>query len=311
MMSKAVKITLIVLGVAVIGAGIVMGGMMFRYARLNTTSFGPGSMMGNDRWDNKDFGPGSMMGSDECDDGDMHQWARSDFGPGSFGRMNDRMHRDFDRDCGYAQGRFNRMGGGITDQYPGCGSAASGMHGMGSLSSSGLINQEPLTLTQAQDAVEAYIATLANDDLELAEVMIFDNHAYAEIVEKSTGIGAMEVLVDPVTLDVFPEYGPNMMQDGSVGRGMMGGYWDQDADIEASADMDITPEQAVASAQDYLDSNLPGTAVEDHADPFYGYYTLHVTRDGEVVGMLSVNGFSGDVFLHTWHGDFIEMSEVE
>ena len=92
---------------------------------------------------------------------------------------------------------------------------------------------------------------------------------------------------------------------------MMGDYWDQDANIEASADMDINPEQAIASAQDYLDSNLPGTEVENHADPFYGYYTLHVTRDGEVVGMLSVNGFSGDVFLHTWHGDFIEMSEVE
>ena len=37
--------------------------------------------------------------------------------------------------------------------------------------------------------------------------------------------------------------------------------------------MDINPEQAIASAQDYLDSNLPGTEVENHADPFYGYYT--------------------------------------
>jgi len=24
---------------------------------------------------------------------------------------------------------------------------------------------------------------------------------------------------------------------------------------------------------------------------------------------LSVNGYSGQVFLHTWHGDFIEMTE--
>ena len=85
------------------------------------------------------------------------------------------------------------------------------MHGMDNLSSSGLYNQDPLTLAQAQDAVEKYIATLNNDDLKLAEVMIFDNQAYAEIVEKSTGIGAMEVLVDPATLNVFPEYGPNMM----------------------------------------------------------------------------------------------------
>ena len=311
-MSKAVKITLIILGVLVIGAGVGMGGVMFRYARLNTASFGPGSMMGNDRWGNNDFGPGSMMDYGRWNDNDMQNCERDGFGPESFGRMNDRMPYGSEDGCGFNQGHSGRMG-----------STSSGMHGMGSLTSSGLYNQDPLTVTQAQDAVEAYIATVDNDDLALAEVMIFDNHAYAEIVEKSTGIGAMEVLVDPVTLDVFPEYGPNMMWNlkygmmaghgnyGYVGRGMMGGYWNQDADTEASADMDITPEQAIASAQQYLDSNLPGAAVEDHADPFYGYYTLHVTRDGEIVGMLSVNGFSGDVFLHTWHGDFIEMSEVE
>ncbi|MDX9865475.1 MAG: hypothetical protein RBT34_11785 [Anaerolineaceae bacterium] len=309
MMSKAVKITLIVLGVLVIGAGIVMGGFVFRYARFNTGNFGPGSMMSNNRWNNNAFGPGRIVDNGRWNDSIIPNCEREDFGPRSFGRMNGNRPYGSEDGCGFNQRRPGRMG-----------SISSGMHGMGGLSSSGLVNQEPLTLTQAQDAVEAYIATLGNNDLELAEVMIFDNHAYAEIVEKSTGIGAMEVLVDPVSLKVVPEYGPNMMwnlkygmmaQRGSMGRGMMGGYWDQDANPNASADMDLTPEQAVVSAQDYLDRTLPGTAVEDHADPFYGYYTLHVTRDGEVVGMLSVNGFSGDVFLHTWHGDFIEMSEAE
>jgi hypothetical protein len=32
-------------------------------------------------------------------------------------------------------------------------------------------------------------------------------------------------------------------------------------------------------------------------------------HDGETVGMLSVNGYTGQVFPHTWHGDFVEMSE--
>jgi hypothetical protein len=27
--------------------------------------------------------------------------------------------------------------------------------------------------------------------------------------------------------------------------------------------------------------------------------------------MLSVNGYSGQVFLHTWHGTFIEEAEYE
>ena len=57
--------------------------------------------------------------------------------------------------------------------------------------------------------------------------MIFDNNAYARITEKSTGIGAMELLVDPASLVVFPEYGPNMMWNLKYGMmsgaGMMGG----------------------------------------------------------------------------------------
>ena len=322
-MSKAGKITLIVLGVVVIGAGIVMGVFMYRYARLNTGNFGPGSMMGKGRWDNDDFGPGSMMDNGRWNDSQIPNCERDEFGSESFGRMNGNSPYGSEGGCDFNQGRSGRMSGNIPDQYAGCGSTSSGMHGMGNLSSSGLSNLEPLSLTQAQDAVEAYIDTLNNDDLELAEVMIFDNQAYAEIIEKSTGIGAMEVLVDPAILNVFPEYGPNMMWNlkygmmaehggyGRMGSGMMGGYWNNDTDVGVSADMDVTPEQAIASAQEYLDSNLPGTAVENHADPFYGYYTLHVTRDGAVIGMLSVNGFSGDVFLHTWHGNFIEMSEGE
>jgi hypothetical protein len=27
--------------------------------------------------------------------------------------------------------------------------------------------------------------------------------------------------------------------------------------------------------------------------------------------MLSVNGYNGQVFLHTWHGTFIEESEIK
>ena len=34
-------------------------------------------------------------------------------------------------------------------------------------------------------------------------------------------------------------------------------------------------------------------------------------KDGKVAGMLSVNGYSGQVFLHTWHGAFVEESEIQ
>ncbi len=75
-----------------------------------------------------------------------------------------------------------------------------------------------------------------------------------------------------------------------------------------SEEMPVSPAEAVDAAQRYLDRYLPGAAADEHADTFFGYYTLHILRDGETVGMLSVNGYTGQVFPHTWHGDFVEMS---
>lgn len=177
---------------------------------------------------------------------------------------------------------------------------------------------EPLSLEEAEAAVKGYLEALGNGDLTLHEVMIFDNHAYAEIVEQSTGIGAMEVLVDPVTLVVYPEHGPNMMwnlkyspMSGFGGYGMMGMMhgFAPPVGAEVSAEMPVTSEQAIEVAQRYLDTYLPGAQTGDEASPFYGYYTIHILRDGKVTGMLSVNGYSAQVFVHTWHGNFIEMSE--
>jgi hypothetical protein len=55
-----------------------------------------------------------------------------------------------------------------------------------------------------------------------------------------------------------------------------------------------------------MSSNLSGATAAMDPVQFYGCYTLDFERDGAVVGMLSVNGFRGQVFLHTWHGTFIE-----
>ena len=46
------------------------------------------------------------------------------------------------------------------------------------------------------------------------------------------------------------------------------------------------------------------------ADSFYGYYHFDVIRGGRQVGMLSVNAGSGQVWYHTWHGEFIEKREI-
>nr|HID14712.1 hypothetical protein [Anaerolineae bacterium] len=87
--------------------------------------------------------------------------------------------------------------------------------------------------------------------------------------------------------------------------GHMGRWWGG----TPGGEMTVTSAQARQYAQQYLDRYLPGTTVAEEADAFYGYYTIHVLRDGQIYGMLSVNGYTGQVWYHTWHGDFIGMTE--
>lgn len=171
----------------------------------------------------------------------------------------------------------------------------------------------PLSLEEVEGLIEDWLTDLDQDDLVLGEIMIFDNHAYAQILEKSTGIGAMEVLVDPTTEEVYPESGPNMMWNqkyspmGSMpGRGWSAG---EGAGMNKVEEMPVSLAEAVSTAQDYLDEYATDREADDHGSVFYGYYTLHVEENGEVVGMLSVNGYSGQVFYHSWHGNLLEMNE--
>jgi hypothetical protein len=73
--------------------------------------------------------------------------------------------------------------------------------------------------------------------------------------------------------------------------------------------MTVTAEQAKADAQQYLSANYPGTAVGD-VETFYGYYHVNVLQNGQTYGMLSVNGYTRQVWYHTWHGSFVQAVEL-
>jgi hypothetical protein len=311
--NQTIRTLLIFIGAVIVGAALLLGGIWIGRSSWGMAGLWPGAMMG---WNaapfttgtggsqlNAPMGPG-MMGTYGQTDPGRPWYGHSAMGPGA---MSSGM-------MGYGM-----MGSGMM---------SSGM--MGCFGTSGLLAVDPLSPEDARQAVEDYLDGLDNPDFSLGEIMVFENHAYAQIVEDSTGIGAMEVLVDPVTKAVYPEGGPNMMWNlkysamsdhGMAGPrpgGMMGGYGQgprgmlgAQPSTEISAEMPVSPAQAVTLAQEYLGTYLPGTEADDHADPFYGYYTLHVLRDGEVVGMLSVNGFNRQVFPHTWHGDFLEMAESD
>jgi len=202
---------------------------------------------------------------------------------------------------------------------------------MGGYGWDGRASAEPLTVEEATQAVGAYMQALDYQGLEIAEVMIFDNHAYVEVRDPSRGIGAFEVLVDPLTKAVFLEYGPSMMWNveygmmGSQSRGvvggmmggwrggmggMMGGVGALTPGAFDPATLPVTAEEAAQIAQEYLDQVLPTQSVEGEAEVFPGYYTLHTLEAGDVAGMLSVNGYTGQAWYHTWHGQLLEVSEV-
>jgi len=169
----------------------------------------------------------------------------------------------------------------------------------------GFLSTGAYNIDQALTIAENYLTSQNNPDLAIDEVMEFEQNFYIIYYEKSTGIGAFEILIDKSTGRIFPEYGPNMMWNTKYGHGGMMGGWSQLPPEDKFVDED----DAVKIAQDFLDSVYPGTVAED-PHPFFGYYTLHVTRDGEIYGMLSVNSIDGDVWYHNWHGAYIKSLDM-
>lgn len=175
---------------------------------------------------------------------------------------------------------------------------------------------KPITLDQAVELAQQYVASLHSPDLAVREVMEFELNFYFIVYEKSTGVGAFEMLIDGYGGWIKPEQGPNMMWNTKYGMmsgmgGMMGrgGMMDWNRGT-LTPNMSVTKELAELYAKEYLKSNLPGASIEE-ADVFYGYYTIHVLKGDMIHGMLSVNGYTGQIWYHSWHGSFISMRELQ
>lgn len=208
--------------------------------------------------------------------------------------------------CGYG----GMMGPGMM----GPGMMGPGMMGPGGPAWGGSQPGVSLTMDQAISAAQGYVSRLGNPDLALDEAMEFECNIYFAVKERSTGIGAFELLVSRFNGAIFPEPGPNMMWNtkyghmgGMMGPGGMMSGWVPSAPSTAST---MTTDQAGTVAQQWLDQYLPGSTTEP-PDPYYGYYTIDFQRDGSVSGMLSVNAYTGQVWYHNWHGAFIGMKDLD
>ncbi len=182
-------------------------------------------------------------------------------------------------------------------------------------------SQQTITMAQAVQSFKNYLTSSRNLDLALHEVEEYQYNFYAAYYEKSTGRFAFQMLIwkpgasmtggmmgsmmggnGMMMANVMPEPGPNMLWNTKYGmmNGMMGGY-----NRGTSGEMTVSSEQAQTIAQQYLNSSLPGKTAGD-ADAYYGYYTMDVLLNGSTFGMVSVNGYTSQVWYHTWHGTYVQ-----
>ncbi|MCL4455632.1 MAG: hypothetical protein M1157_08410 [Deinococcus sp.] len=213
----------------------------------------------------------------------------------------------------FTQGMWGGPGYGQGMMGQGYGTGTMGGHGMMMSSGMGMMGGvypaqiQPIAKEEAKRRLEAYAARLG-PDAKVKDFMVFSENYYAQVVN-AKGEGMAEILADRYTGNVYPEPGPNMMWNtrygmggsfgtmGGQGSGMMG-YGGQPAAQPAPVRYDNAAAQALVVQ--FLKGYLPGAKVME-GTAFPGYYTFDFGRK-DLEGMLSVNAYTGEVWVHTWHG---------
>ncbi|MCS7126140.1 MAG: hypothetical protein NZ929_04435 [Aigarchaeota archaeon] len=165
-----------------------------------------------------------------------------------------------------------------------------------------------LNIDEVKSRLSLYISSIGQGFF-IKEIMEFTNNFYAIVIEEDTGMGAFEVLVNPYTGQIMPEPGPNMMWNIKYGMHSRMWYMMSPRAIINPATL-VTEDEAMQIAFEYLSRIYSGSIEVEEPTKFYGYYTMDYKLDGRIHGMLSVNQFTGAVWYHSWHGDFIQEIEL-
>src|SRR5215471_746591 len=161
---------------------------------------------------------------------------------------------------------------------------------------------------------------IGNSSLALDEVEEWEFNYYVVVKQSAPSqYKAFQLIIDKWTGGVMPEPGPGMMWNqkyagmlNSMINGMPGHMNRRERKITEPT-FTLTPEAAAANANQFLRERFNrALVVESVPDVFFGFYNFDVNDavTGAKYGMLSVNGSSGQVWYHTWHGNFIQGKEI-
>ncbi|MDY0387229.1 hypothetical protein SDC9_137611 [bioreactor metagenome] len=170
----------------------------------------------------------------------------------------------------------------------------SGMMGnmmMGNMMALYYPESKPITQDEAIKSMQSF-AKQYGSNIEIDDFMAFSSNYYGVVKDANSNQDIAEVLVDRYSGSAYPEPGPNMMWNTRYGAGRT---------QAGSTGYDLAGAKKLA--EDFLTGYLPGAEIlESKAMP--GYYTFDFGRN-DTEGMLSVNTFSGQIWVHTWHGSYL------
>lgn len=150
---------------------------------------------------------------------------------------------------------------------------------------------KPITQDEALRNMQNF-TTQYGSNVKIEDFMAFSSNYYAVLNDTASNQDIAEILVDRYSGSTYPEPGPNMMWNTRFGAGRTQG---------GNTGYDLAGAQKLA--EDFLAGYLPGAQIqESHAMP--GYYTFDFGRNN-TESMLSVNAFSGQIWIHTWHGPYL------
>ena len=177
-----------------------------------------------------------------------------------------------------------------------------------------------VTMDDAAAIAIRYLSSTSISSLALDEIEEWDFNYYVVVKEAAPSTyKAYQLIIDKWTGSVMPEPGPNMTWNAKYGRMMnnmsdgMGGGMNKRERRMTDPNMTVTVQAATSAANQFLRQRFSrALAVDGTPDVYFGYYNFDVSEaaTGAKYGMLSVNGATGQVWYHTWHGAYVQRREM-